>query len=144
MCRRKFRSLTSDDIRRDEKQSKEVESEEESVERRSTRAKVRKVANRCFSNDFWFGGVEKWARSSGGCGGRCSAEKSKIARRCGANHVCRSKCTKHTILGPLLEVQLSKNCTPLWSTFVCQNAQNTSVLKHLWRFGCQKGFQQMR
>jgi len=24
------------------------------------------------------------------------------------------KCTKHTILGPLLEVQMSKKCTPLW------------------------------
>ena len=25
-----------------------------------------------------------------------------------------SKCTKHTILGPLLEVEMSKKCTPLW------------------------------
>ena len=26
----------------------------------------------------------------------------------------KSKCTKHTILGPLLEVAMSKKCTPLW------------------------------
>ena len=26
----------------------------------------------------------------------------------------KSKCAKHTILGPLLEVQMSKKCTPLW------------------------------
>ena len=26
----------------------------------------------------------------------------------------KSKCTKHTILGPLLEVEMSKKCTPLW------------------------------
>ena len=24
------------------------------------------------------------------------------------------KCTKHAILGPLLEVEMSKKCTPLW------------------------------
>ena len=38
----------------------------------------------------------------------------KSARRCGAKHISKSKCTKHTILGPLLEVQISKKCTPLW------------------------------
>ena len=38
----------------------------------------------------------------------------KSARRCGAKHICKSKCTKHTILGPLLEVEMSKKCTPLW------------------------------
>ena len=38
----------------------------------------------------------------------------KSARRCGAKHISKSKCTKHTILGPLLEVQMSKKCTPSW------------------------------
>ena len=38
----------------------------------------------------------------------------KNARRCGAKHISKSKCTKHTMLGPLLEVQMSKKCTPLW------------------------------
>ena len=38
----------------------------------------------------------------------------KSARRCGAKHILKSKCTKHTILGPLLEVAISKKCTPLW------------------------------
>ena len=38
----------------------------------------------------------------------------KSARRCGAKHISKSKCTKHTIVGPLLEVQISKKCTPLW------------------------------
>ena len=38
----------------------------------------------------------------------------KSARRCGAKHISKSKCTKHTMLGPLLEVQTSKKCTPLW------------------------------
>ena len=38
----------------------------------------------------------------------------KSARRCGAKHISKSKCTKHTIFGPLLEVKMSKKCTPLW------------------------------
>ena len=38
----------------------------------------------------------------------------KSARRCGAKHISKSKCTKHTILGPVLEVKMSKKCTPLW------------------------------
>ena len=31
-------------------------------------------------------------------------------RRCGAKHISKSKC----MLGPLLEVEMSKKCTPLW------------------------------
>ena len=38
----------------------------------------------------------------------------KSARRCGTKHISKSKCTKHTSFGPLLEVQMSKKCTPLW------------------------------
>ena len=38
----------------------------------------------------------------------------KSARRCGAKHISKSKCTKHTMLGPLLEVKMLKKCTPLW------------------------------
>ena len=34
----------------------------------------------------------------------------KSARRCGAKHISKSKCTKHHMLGPLLEVQMSKKC----------------------------------
>ena len=38
----------------------------------------------------------------------------KSARRCGTEHISKSKCTKQTRSGPLLEVQMSKKCTPLW------------------------------
>ena len=38
----------------------------------------------------------------------------KSARRCGAKHISKSKCTKHTRFGPLLEVEMLKKCTPLW------------------------------
>ena len=35
-------------------------------------------------------------------------------RRCGAKHISKSKCTKHTSFGPLLAVEMSKKCTPWW------------------------------
>ena len=74
-----------------------------------------------FSEHFWQLRCRKSAR-------RCGAKQQntrgadhfwqlscrKRARHCGAKHVSKSKCTKHTILGPLLEVEMSKKCTPLW------------------------------
>ena len=38
----------------------------------------------------------------------------KSARHCSAKDIFKSKCTKHTSFGPLLEVEMSKKCTPLW------------------------------
>ena len=42
----------------------------------------------------------------------------KSARRCGAKHISKSQCTKHHMLAPLLEVQMSfrvagvRDCAP--------------------------------
>ena len=38
----------------------------------------------------------------------------KSARRCGAKHMSKSKCTKHDMFAPLLEVRMLEKCTPLW------------------------------
>ena len=38
----------------------------------------------------------------------------KSALRCGGKHISKSKCAKHLSVGPLLEVEMSKKCTPLW------------------------------
>ena len=57
----------------------------------------------------------------------------KSARRCGAKHISKSKCTKYSSVGPLLEVEMSKKCTPLWR----QNVQNTRGSDHFWRFRCR-------
>ena len=54
------------------------------------------VQNPTFSDHFWQ--LRCW----------------KSARRCGAKHMSKSKCTKHQGFGPLLEVRMSKKCTPLW------------------------------
>ena len=88
----------------------------------------------------------------------------KGARCCGAKHILKSKCTKHTIVGPPLEVEMSKKCTPLWreahfQVKMCktlhvratlevqmskkctplwrENVQNTRGSDHFWRFRCR-------
>ena len=38
----------------------------------------------------------------------------KSARRCGAKHISKSKCTKNHMFAPILEVRMLKKCTPLW------------------------------
>ena len=104
------------------------------------------VQNTSVSDDFW------------------KLRCRKSARRCGAKHILKSKCTKHTSVGPLLEVEMSKKCTPWWreahfqvkmyktfggsdvekvhavvarSTFRSQNVQNTRGSDHFWRFRCR-------
>ena len=54
----------------------------------------------------------------------------KSARRCGAKHISKSKCTKHTTFGPLLEVEMSKKCTPLWREAYFQ-VKMYKIPKHL-------------
>ena len=54
------------------------------------------VQNTSASDHFW----KLWCRKS--------------ARRCGAKHISKWKCTKRLSVGPLLEVEMSKKCTPLW------------------------------
>ena len=64
----------------------------------------------------------------------------KSARHCGAKHISKSKCTKHTILGPLLEVEMSKkvHVVVARSTFPSQNVQNTPAPDHFWKLRCRK------
>ena len=56
----------------------------------------------------------------GGCRASWPDERWKIAHRCGAKHISKSKCTKHLSIGArldtfkLLEVEMSRQCTPLW------------------------------
>ena len=65
----------------------------------------------------------------------------KSARRCGAKHISKSKCTKHLSSGPLLEVAMSKKCTPLWreARFQVKSVKNWRPrTTFFWRFRCQK------
>ena len=54
----------------------------------------------------------------------CSDHKlrcSKSARRCGAKQISKSKCTKHFGVRPLLEVDMSKKCTPLGAKHISKS-----------------------
>ena len=59
----------------------------------------------------------------------------KSARRCGAKHISKSKCTKHLRSGPLLDVAMSKKCTPLWreAHLEVKSVKNWRSRRH---FGC--------
>ena len=57
----------------------------------------------------------------------------KSTRRCGAKHISKSKCTKHTRFGPLLEFAMSKKCT-----FASEKVKSTARLGHFWKLRCRK------
>ena len=40
--------------------------------------------------------------------------RNTVFFQCGAKHISKSKVLKTGGLGPLLEVEMSKKCTPLW------------------------------
>ena len=63
----------------------------------------------------------------------------KSARRCGAKHISKSKCTKHTSFGALLEVAMSKNCTPLWPEAHFEVKRYKT--HHFWKFRCRFAWQ---
>ena len=80
------------------------------------------VQNTSASEHFW---KLRCRKSACRCGAK-HISKSKCAKhtilgplldrkcRCGAKHISKSKCTKHVSFGALLEVEASKKCTPLW------------------------------
>ena len=63
----------------------------------------------------------------------------KSALRCGLKHISKWKCTKHYMFAPLLEVQMSKKCTPLWreAHFEVNMYKNIRGSDHFWRFRCR-------
>ena len=64
----------------------------------------------------------------------------KIARRCGEKHISKSKCQKTEGYGPLFEVAMSKNCTPLWreAHFKVKMSKNWGVRTTFGRSEVQK------
>ena len=70
---------------------------------------------------------------------RCRKSARRSARRCGAKHISKSKCTKHTSVGPLLEVEMSKKCTPLWREAHFEvKMYKTHQSDHFWKLRCRK------
>ena len=110
--RRKFRSQTFDNMdswksrggksqRGEEKKREDQRGEEVWRKKMQVREKVGKS---------WFAVFFQWFVAPEG--GKVTSLKR--ARRFGAKHISKSKCTQHTTFRPLLEVEMSKKCTPLW------------------------------
>ena len=77
--------------------------------------KGRKVAKHCvFPMICGSRGSKSNLAKAAGCGAIWPDEKWKVARRCSAKHISKSKCAKHLSFGAVLEVAMSKKCTPLW------------------------------
>ena len=136
-CRRKFRSQTSDNMDRwkaeqgrgrEKRKIRRKKSRRERVRRKKVqmREKVGKSRNTVFFQ--WFVAPEgrKVGSLSGGCGASWPDERWTIARRCGAKHICKSKCTKHLGLGALLEVGMSEK----WSRCGAKHISKSKCRKH--------------
>jgi len=102
------------------------------------------VQNTPLSDHSWKLRCRKSAR-------RCGAKhisKSKCTRHTSVGpllevekHISKSKCTKHTIVGQLLEVEMSKKCTPLWREAhfqVKMFKKNIRGSDHFWKLRCRK------
>ena len=116
----KLPTIWTDEKQRWEESEKRVREEKRRRKRKSQKKedadapKGRKVAKHCVfpmicgSEGRKVGSLKRRVRSS------WPDERWTIARRCGVKHMSKSKCTKHAIFGPLLEVEMSKKCTRLW------------------------------
>ena len=105
---------------RDGKSQREEKKREDQRRERVRRKKMQmreKVGKSRFTVFFlWF--VAPEGRKVGSLKRRVRSQLARwdmtIACRCGAKHISKSKCTKHLSSGTLLEVEMSKKCTPLW------------------------------
>ena len=65
----------------------------------------------------------------------------KSARRCGAKHISKSKCTKHTQGSDhFWKLQMSKKCTPLWreAHFEVKMYKTLQGSDHFWKLQMSK------
>ena len=112
--RRKFRSQTSDNMDRWKAEMGRVGEEKRRRKRKSQKKededarKGRKVAKHfVFPMICGSGGSKSRLAKAAGAEPSGEMRDGKIARRCGAKHISKSKCTKHIRFGPLLEVALT-------------------------------------
>ena len=98
---------------------------------------VEKVHDVVARSTFWSQNVQSTPWSDHFWKLRCR----KSARRCGAKHISKSKCTKHHMFAPLLESEMSSfekvHAVMARSTFPSQNTQNTPCSDHFWSLKCR-------
>ena len=104
--------------------------------------KGRKVAkHRVFPMIWGSGGSKSRLAKAAGAEPAGQMIKGKVARRCGAKHISKSKCTKQTHHGRSTfgSCNVKKvHAVVARSTFPSQNVQNTPALDHFWQLRCRK------
>ena len=120
---------------------------------REAHVQVKMYKTRQLRTTFWSSDVEKWhaavARSTFSSENVQNTSASdhflklrcwKIARRCGEKRVFKWKCTKHVRFGPLFEVKMLKNCTPLWreAHFQVEMLKNWRSRSTFWSWDVDK------
>ena len=101
--------------RGEEKEERRSERRKSEKEEDAGARKNRKVAIHCVCPMICGSrGSKSNLAKAAGCGAIWPDEKWKVARRCSAKHISKSKCAKHLSFGAVLEVAMSKKCTPLW------------------------------
>ena len=107
-----------DETRRGEK-IRRSEEDQKKIRRRSKEdagvRKGRKVAKHCVFSMFVALGGSKSRLAKAAGAEPCAQMRDEKLHCCGAKHMSKSKCTKqHLSFGALLEVEMSKKCTPRW------------------------------
>ena len=128
--------------RREEQKREDQRRERVRRKKMQVREKVGKVAKhyRVFPMICGSGGSKSRlakAASAEPCG---QMRDEKLHAVVGVKHISESKSTKRTILGLLLEVEMSKKCTPLWrkAHFQVKMYKNTPCWDHFSKLRCWK------
>ena len=113
--RRKFRSYTSDNMDSWKAEVRRVRREKSKKTEDTDARKGRKVAKHCvFPMICGSGGSKSRLAKAAGAEPAGHRSDEKLHAVVARSTFSKSKCTKHTRFGPLLEVEMSKKCTPLW------------------------------
>ena len=68
-----------------------------------------------------------------------SDERLKVARRCGAKHISKSKCKNHTSLDHFWKLRCRKTARRCGVKHISKpNVQNTPASEHFWKLRCRK------
>ena len=116
----KLPTIWTDEKQRWEESEKRREEERRSKKRKSQKKedpgarKGRKVAKHCVFPMIWGSGGSKSRLASGGCGAIWPDERWKKLHAVVARSTFPGQSVQNTRFGPLLEVAMSKKCTPLW------------------------------
>ena len=112
----KSRGGKSQSEKKEQRKSKKIREEKESRERENADArKGKKVANHSvFPMIGGSGGSKSRLTKAAGAEPSGQMRDEKVHTVVARSTFSKSKCTKHTMLGALLEVEMSKRCTPLW------------------------------